>query len=1100
METTYPWNRQISLIQVNQPLDRQYGFAQLVDGRIFYSPNCNRTISTPSSITDPNELKDLISEVQNPYWWNQKIPYLAFIPRNPRYTNIVPFQHLSRIPHQHDVCPEGKRMPLEVQGQWTKLEQSLVKATHRLMVDLGIEGVPPPRPTSMGYTGKYSRLADLKWALGKSKESFSLWIGALAFAIALSSFTEPPDTILPRWCSSLQAAGLSEIWVDGLRTSPMMRFDDSILRVGVALDILSPQAIQASVDWLCRFNIPVWYPWGTQELAAASNNPNITRLAPHPYQLQNLSSFRTKEVGVNSPPNFFQASNPFPQHDSQLTNKRPFDKSITDVPTINKRPRHEEPQPSSSPRVPWTTTEPNPWGTTKPNPWGNVSWPVFPEPPSNVSVPERPVLPPQPNLTTNVASWEPFFACCKERNERIRKSESAKDKQRRENWERIPPTSKTNIYEWEKNDEGLYTRVRVTKSEFEDCFERHGKFQRRYDSFRNEWDMCEDFGPLDDCQIAQNMDDAAEMFDMLPEVYISKTVEQAITAQLASIDQARADAGGDRATPIHHAEGEIDAPIPAPEAPTTNSLVEVSEIITSTPGNDLSIPSQVGMSVGDRARPIFNITEEIEAPSQPTSQAPPVSTLETPTTNPIPAQGNPLPQVDSSVSPSGLGQDHTMISTIAHNPPLQVNLSLSSSGTISTVAAVCPQVDLPALSPGVDWHDATISTNAHDSLQIDLSVLSHLQANLSVSSSGIDQEPATISTVAAVDNLHPQVASSAPSSGVDQGHAKGLDDSRNKDESVPLVGAPLLEENRNLAFHGHEDGQQQVDEGLFEQLYILREVYGFVLPTLATPNPSTTIDGAKKKHIQVSVGLGDDDRDFSTSPFALPALNFLDRLADATPHAETHDLAEENPSTLQNFDRLQKLSRVGNLYVFDFKSEATLPWMIGVTSAAVALYIVRLDPRYNDYEVSRCLLHRGVAFHTVLPLRRIPKSPFPDTIPSSTRSPGYQFTVDDFNAYVHRRDSLLRTPRGRAALLKGGIVWRLAEEVIGIDECLEGPSVETLVHRRGHVYPTADPSFDLCDDDLSTVELDIICGVYTCFTGKLPFLTFLCAPCLTGIM
>ena len=358
METTYPWNRQILLIQVNQPLDRQYGFAQLIDGRIFYSPNCNRTISTPSSITDPNELKDLISEVQNPYWWNQKIPYLAFIPRNPRYTNIVPFQHLSHIPHQHDVCPEGKRMPLEVQGQWTKLEQSLVKATHRLMVDLGIEGVLPPRPTSMGYMGKYSHLVDLKWALGKSKESFSLWIGALAFAIALSSFTEPPDTILPRWCSSLQAAGLSEIWVDGLRTSPMMRFDDSILRVGVALDILSPQAIQASVDWLCHFNIPVWYPWGTQELAAASNNPNITRLAPHPYQLQNLSSFRTKEVGVNSPPNFFQASNPFPQHDSQLTNKRPFDKSITDVPTINKRPRHEEPQPSSSPRVPWPPRNP----------------------------------------------------------------------------------------------------------------------------------------------------------------------------------------------------------------------------------------------------------------------------------------------------------------------------------------------------------------------------------------------------------------------------------------------------------------------------------------------------------------------------------------------------------------------------------------------------------------------------------------------------------------------------------------------------------------------------------------------------------------------
>ena len=61
-------------------------------------------------------------------------------------------------------------------------------------------------------------------------------------------------------------------------------------------------------------------------------------------------------------------------------------------------------------------------------------------------------------------------------------------------------------------------------------------------------------------------------------------------------------------------------------------------------------------------------------------------------------------------------------------------------------------------------------------------------------------------------------------------------------------------------------------------------------------------------------------------------------------------------------------------------------------------------------------------------------------------------------------------------------------EVIGVEECLEGPSLETLVHRRGLVHPTSDASFDLCDDDLTVVELDIICGVYICFTGELPFL------------
>jgi hypothetical protein len=229
-----------------------------------------------------------------------------------------------------------------------------------------------------------------------------------------------------------------------------------------------------------------------------------------------------------------------------------------------------------------------------------------------------------------------------------------------------------------------------------------------------------------------------------------------------------------------------------------------------------------------------------------------------------------------------------------------------------------------------------------------------------------------------------------------------------------------------------------------------------------------------------------------TSPFALPILNFLDRLADTNPHPETYDLFQENPSAaVWNLDRLRKLTLVGNLYVFNFESEATLPWMIGMTSAAVALYIVRLDPRYNDYEIARCLLHRGVAFHTVRPLRSILKSPIPHTVPSSTRSPGYVFTIEDFNAYVYRRDSLLRTPRGRAALLKGGIVWRLAVEVIGVDECLEGPSVETLVHRRGHVFPTDNPAIDLCDDDLSASELDIICGIYIYSLRKLASLCFL---------
>lgn len=240
-----------------------------------------------------------------------------------------------------------------------------------------------------------------------------------------------------------------------------------------------------------------------------------------------------------------------------------------------------------------------------------------------------------------------------------------------------------------------------------------------------------------------------------------------------------------------------------------------------------------------------------------------------------------------------------------------------------------------------------------------------------------------------------------------------------------------------------------------------------------------------KKRLQVSVGLDEDEWEFLQLPLTHPALEFY---AQLSPSPESSDLAEGSLRSLRQADRLRRLRVVRSVYVFDFKSDATVPWMIGVANAAIAFYIVRLDPRLN--EISRHLLHNGIAFHTVLSLRTIPKPPrIPDlgTTFHSIRSAGYVFTVQDFDAYVHRRDALLRSPRGRAALLKGGIVWRLAVEAIGIDECLEGPSIEMIVHRRGLVLPTADPNIELCDD-LSIDEPDLIYGVYECFTGK--FLSF----------
>jgi hypothetical protein len=87
----------------------------------------------------------------------------------------------------------------------------------------------------------------------------------------------------------------------------------------------------------------------------------------------------------------------------------------------------------------------------------------------------------------------------------------------------------------------------------------------------------------------------------------------------------------------------------------------------------------------------------------------------------------------------------------------------------------------------------------------------------------------------------------------------------------------------------------------------------------------------------------------------------------------------------------------------------------------------------------------------------------------------------EYNYYEALRDRFLRSARGRAAFLMGGIVWRLAFETLGTgaeQRVLSGPSGEIL-----------DTTLwigeqEWCDDALTEAELDLICGVYKIGTGK----------------
>ncbi|KAJ7288024.1 hypothetical protein C8J57DRAFT_1047354 [Mycena rebaudengoi] len=98
------------------------------------------------------------------------------------------------------------------------------------------------------------------------------------------------------------------------------------------------------------------------------------------------------------------------------------------------------------------------------------------------------------------------------------------------------------------------------------------------------------------------------------------------------------------------------------------------------------------------------------------------------------------------------------------------------------------------------------------------------------------------------------------------------------------------------------------------------------------------------------------------------------------------------------------------------------------------------------------------------------------------RPAGFKPSKVDYAEYEQLRDQFLRSPRGRAARLAGGILGRLARDVVSDEEVCLGPSTEVLstgVRLWDGTGPTT-----YWDDVLTEQEVDLICGVYEVATGK----------------
>ncbi len=109
------------------------------------------------------------------------------------------------------------------------------------------------------------------------------------------------------------------------------------------------------------------------------------------------------------------------------------------------------------------------------------------------------------------------------------------------------------------------------------------------------------------------------------------------------------------------------------------------------------------------------------------------------------------------------------------------------------------------------------------------------------------------------------------------------------------------------------------------------------------------------------------------------------------------------------------------------------------------------------------------------------------------RPMGFQPDLSDYAYYVRKRRALLENPAvARAALMQGGLIWRIAmEHVPDSDIILSDSGHDTRRYENCHrIQRDGEPAFDISEESLSEDQIDLICGVYRTYRSASASPTF----------
>ncbi|KAK7462120.1 hypothetical protein VKT23_007723 [Stygiomarasmius scandens] len=153
-------------------------------------------------------------------------------------------------------------------------------------------------------------------------------------------------------------------------------------------------------------------------------------------------------------------------------------------------------------------------------------------------------------------------------------------------------------------------------------------------------------------------------------------------------------------------------------------------------------------------------------------------------------------------------------------------------------------------------------------------------------------------------------------------------------------------------------------------------------------------------------------------------------------------------------------------------------YLVGLwdSTAVLQLYRIASSTQISVLGAVRELIQWGVPFLTLKSSANPPtKVGRPASVGLGFRSRGHHFDESELAAYEAAKKDLLSTAVGRLALMKGGIIWRLAKDLVPVKAVTKGPP--SSVRASGVSFGKLKGSF-LCEEVLEEPEEELIVGLY----------------------